>query len=76
MKGQIAFLQVKQMLVIVQIKDVVKNWGEIMKVIHFRIDEEFKKEIEIIAKDKGLSTASYIKMILKEKIQEHKNKKG
>jgi predicted HicB family RNase H-like nuclease len=76
MKGQIAFLQVKQMLAIVQIKDVVKNWGEIMKVIHFRIDEEFKKEIEIIAKDKGLSTASYIKMILKEKIQEHKNKKG
>lgn len=44
--------------------------------IHFTIDKQFKEEIETIAKDKGLLTATYIKMILKEKIQEHKNKKG
>lgn len=54
----------------------MNNKKEKKTYIHFIIDKKFKEEIETIAKNKGLPTASYIKMILKEKIQEHKNKKG
>ena len=54
----------------------MNNKKEKKTYIHFIIDKQFKEEIETIAKNKGLPTASYIKMILKEKIQEHKNKKG
>ena len=56
--------------------DNLNNKKEKKTYIHFIIDKQFKEEIETIAKNKGLPTASYIKMILKEKIQEHKNKKG
>lgn len=38
------------------------------------IDEEEKETLKKIAKDKGLSISSFVRMILKEKIKEYKTR--
>lgn len=40
------------------------------KLIHIRVDEEFKKQIEAKAKSIGLSLSAYITMILKRKLHQ------
>lgn len=41
-----------------------------MTTISFKADEKFKKKLEIIAKEKGINTSAYIKLVLTKEVNQ------